>query len=686
MRGRPTPAARHVPLVFATELRGIVRDRRALFSAIVLPMLLYPLLLHGQRWLERVTAETLGARVVHVGVDLARAGSEMDARFRELLAQEGPIELVDVDASGLQAIEPAVVTGAPSAIENERQVATRLFAQGLDALVVAIEIDVPPNLAIRPYHDSAEDLSSEALRRIERARAKLHEELTHARIASLYTVDPARGLDAPRFVDVASADDQGGAALGRFLPLLAVFVLLSGGAYAALSAFAGEREAGTLETLLVQPVPARAIAAAKFGVVFVTALATLVCNSASIFACLALGLGTLPGLPGGGEGGGAVLALGAGRLALAGVVFMPAVVLLCALLCLVCGRARTFREGQYLLLPLLLVALVPTLLATQDDVALDLFTAAIPLGGPALAVRDVLRGEFAWAPLAWMFAASAGWAVLALARVASVLDAEKVLSTRGDENEDARRAVQSRAALRWALACVCLNYLVGSTLQGWNPVVGLALTLLGLLPLLAYFSASGTARRAHGRVVDALGLRRPALAHLAGALLCAPALLHVSRALLAWQQRVLPLPVSYGSTELLQTLEGLPLWGQIALFACAAAAGEELFFRGALLSGLARDLSPVRCAAWQFVLFGAAHMSIYRFLPTGVIGALLTFVALRSRSIFPGLVLHASYNALVVLDPEHSTRLAFLADARLAWLALPGVLLLALVRPRTAVR
>jgi membrane protease YdiL (CAAX protease family) len=685
MRGRPTPAARQALGVFATELRGIVRDRRALFSAIVLPMLLYPLLLHGQRWLERVTEETLGARLVHVGVDLRRAGPEMETRMRELLQQESPIELLDVDASPLQEIEPEVVTGAPAAIDKERQRAARLFAQGLDALLVAIEIDVPPHLALRPYHDGAEDLSNEALRRIERARTTLHGELSRVKNDTLLVGgDPARALDELRVVDVASAGDQGGAALGRFLPLLAVFVLLSGGAYAALSAFAGEREAGTLETLLVQPVPARAIAAAKFAAVFLTALATLVCNSASIFACLALGIGSLPGLTGGADG--AVLAVGAGRLALACVAFLPVALLLCALLCLVCGRARTFREGQYLLLPLLLVALVPTLLATQDDVALDLFTAAIPLAGPALAVRDVLRGEFAWAPFAWMFAAGAGWAALAITRVASVLDAEKVLSTRGDENEDARRAVQSQTALRWGLALVCANYLVGSTLQNWNPVVGLALTLLVLLPLFAWLSARGTARRARARVKDVLGLRAPRLAHVAGALLCAPALLLVSRALLEWQQRALPLPVSYGSTELLQTLEDLPLWGQVALFAIAAAAGEELFFRGALLGGLARDLGAWRCAAWQFVLFGAAHMSIYRFLPTGVIGALLTFVALRSRSIFPGLVLHASYNALIVLDPAQRTELAALADPRLAWLALPGVALLALVRPRPVAR
>ena len=77
------------------------------------------------------------------------------------------------------------------------------------------------------------------------------------------SVDPARGLDLEA-VDLARPGDTSGATLGRWLPLLAVMVLLSGGSYAALAVFAGEREAGTLETLLVQPVPAEQIALGKF--------------------------------------------------------------------------------------------------------------------------------------------------------------------------------------------------------------------------------------------------------------------------------------------------------------------------------------------------------------------------------------------------------------------------------------
>jgi membrane protease YdiL (CAAX protease family) len=67
------------------------------------------------------------------------------------------------------------------------------------------------------------------------------------------------------------------------------------------------------------------------------------------------------------------------------------------------------------------------------------------------------------------------------------------------------------------------------------------------------------------------------------------------------------------------------------------------------------------------VLFGAAHSSIYRFVPTGLLGMLLTAIVLRGRSLFPAILLHAAYNSMVLFDVDVPA---------LSWLAIPGVFLL----------
>jgi membrane protease YdiL (CAAX protease family) len=117
----------------------------------------------------------------------------------------------------------------------------------------------------------------------------------------------------------------------------------------------------------------------------------------------------------------------------------------------------------------------------------------------------------------------------------------------------------------------------------------------------------------------------------------------------------------------------------VLVWGLAPGLGEELFFRGAVLSGLRRDLPAGKVIAWQAFLFGAVHASLYRFLPTALLGALLAALTLRARSLVPAVLLHAGYNALAVLAGRGELELP-------AWtwaLAVPGLLLALVPGPRT---
>jgi sodium transport system permease protein len=114
------------------------------------------------------------------------------------------------------------------------------------------------------------------------------------------------------------------------------------------------------------------------------------------------------------------------------------------------------------------------------------------------------------------------------------------------------------------------------------------------------------------------------------------------------------------------------------IFAVTPAICEELFFRGALLSGLRKDLRPRAALIWQALLFGVAHASIYRFVPTLWIGFLFGLLRLRTRSIWPCVLLHFGYNAWLVTSL--GARPAWLAWADSHWsiaLAALGLLLIA---------
>lgn len=668
------PAVRAFRAILAAELLLLLRDRRALLLAVVLPTALYPLIFLGQRWLQSTSRRALEQRTVHVAYDLREL--EASGRLVELLEEETPIAVVSVDASMLPRSpgeEPEAA--ARAGVTSEERASVAQLAGGPSGVVlVARAVDGDPPVAVRLYFDGTNDEAAQARRRVDRALDQFQVERRAEVVRSRVGSDPAHGLRITA-VDVASPADAAGSRLGRIFPILAVIVLLSGGSYVALSAFAGEREAGTLETLLVQPAPATALVAAKFTAVLVAGSLTLLLNAASVLFSLHAGLLTLPGGgsdPGspGPDAASPAFVIDAARLLEAGFFFFPAAVLLCALLCLVCGRARTFREGQFTLLPLMLVCLVPAGIAAQD-VDLDWLLAMIPLAGPALAVRDALRGQLQIPVAAWMLVANTVWAGLALGQLARTLDTERLVQSEGGEEESSQRSVQSRYALRWGWVAVFLVYVVGGTMQAWNTVWGVVMTLWLLLPPLALFSARGTARRARESVARALHLVRPRVTHAVGAVLLAPALAVLAQTVFDWQRAVLPLPSRVQQGDLLHDITELPLAARLFLLALSPAICEELFFRGALLSGLRRDLGLVRCIAWQALIFGAAHGSIYRFVPTAILGMVLTAVVLRTGSLWPAILLHAAYNGLLIVGVD---------SPWIVWLSAGGLLLLAVRR------
>lgn len=683
MRGFSAEERRAILQVARTELRSLMRDRRAIFSAFVLPLLLYPFLFLGQDRLERLSREGLSEREVTVVLAVDDAAPEFVSALRAELEQREPLVIVDAPAQLVADLDAEIQRGTAESATHELELFSDAVSNGGELLVQCLgHPDVPGRHLVRVHYDGADDLTNEALRRLRESVDALEERLGAERLEALLGPDPAAGLRLES-VDLASEEQRSGLMLGRLLPLLAVIVLLSGGATAALAAYSGERESGTLETLLVQPLRAAVFVWGKFVAVLAVSLITLACNVASVFGSAAAGLGKLPGATG-------TEALGADpvRIALSALVFLPAVLLLCATLCLVSGRAKSFREGQHLLLPLMLVALVPTALSTQRDLELDYGLALVPLAGQGLSFRDALVGNLRFGPALVAFLAGFAWSALALVKLASAFDAERLFGSPDAEREAAQRRLQSRRALAWGWAGAFVVYLAGGLIgfvSDLDPLRGSAAVLWLVLPLFAVLSARATARRSGTRVADVLGLRFPAPPHLLGALLLVPALGRLMEAFRDFQQRVLPLPAAGDTAALEASFHSLSTVAVLFVFAVTPAICEELFFRGALLSGLRKDLRPRAALLWQALIFAVAHASIYRLVPHLWLGFLFGVTRLRTRSIWPAVLLHFGYNAWIVTAIK--PRPDWLAWADSHWslaLAACGILLLATPRRSSA--
>ena len=92
-----------------------------------------------------------------------------------------------------------------------------------------------------------------------------------------------------------------------------------------------------------------------------------------------------------------------------------------------------------------------------------------------------------------------------------------------------------------------------------------------------------------------------------------------------------------------------PLWSMFLLISVMPAIFEELAFRGVIQSSLERVLSARDGWLIQAALFSVLHLSPLMFPSHFLMGLCLGYMRRRSRSIYPGMLLHGCWNALVVL-------------------------------------
>jgi membrane protease YdiL (CAAX protease family) len=129
-------------------------------------------------------------------------------------------------------------------------------------------------------------------------------------------------------------------------------------------------------------------------------------------------------------------------------------------------------------------------------------------------------------------------------------------------------------------------------------------------------------------------------------LLFTPGMLAVENLLQMLTVKLFPLSDSQREAGYRFLTDGL---SSIVLVSILAPVIEELLFRGIILRSFLRQYSPSRAIVYSAVVFGFAHMNIHQFVIAFVIGLVIGKIYERTRSLIPGMLLHAAYNAVVTV-------------------------------------
>ena len=668
--------------IFRKELTETLRDRRTLVMMLGLPILLYPLIIIGFSKLQESRSEAQEERSSRVVV-----WGELAPAMRDEIDRAGSITLAswagaserlrgDIEREALQppALAPAPVPSVsgrrfstgPSEPENPILVEARvaLASRQVDAVLVTYP-GMRASLAaggvgrLRVYFDSVREESVKARERLLQALEAYRRELVRAREVDLdLTTGFTTGVEVSAS-NVAAQERRAGQILGTFMPFMLIVLSLLGGFYPAVDLTAGEKERGTMQTLLCAPLRSVEIIVGKFLAVWVIGLIAALANVTSLALTLTR---MLPGEVG----------VSPSAYFLMFVLLLPVTLLFTAVFLAVAVFAKDFKDGQNFLTPVYMVLGVPAAVTMLPGMELSAWTAFVPVVNIALLIKAVLVGDIATDLIFLTLLSSGVYAALAMLLASRVFEREQILLGGGESwaavlSLDRRPGGTPSPALALVLfASVMVLAFYGSLmLEGLNTVITLFIVEVGffLAPALAVAAVMRFGWR------DTFALRWPSAAQIGGAVIIGLSAWTITGGLLI---RLLPPPESLTrALERLLLLDGQPaplivVWLVIGI---TPAVCEELFFRGFVLTGL-RSLGRWPAIAIAGFLFGIAHASIYRLLPTLCLGVLFGYIVWRTGSIVVGIVAHALNNGLMatfVQVPSLGDRLGLSQTEFLRW-------------------
>jgi sodium transport system permease protein len=680
-----------IRLIWARELRDQLRDRRTVFMIVGLPVLLYPLLGFAVLRLAQgfLSQPSTVGLVRGPGPAADFPARVPDGAGRDILPPLGWLSLAPPGPALGQAAGALALVEAghqtldyPPLLRDGRlapayeQVAGELLNLNVelvepdeaDALLADKKVDLllsaPPDFFARLARGERAPLPMKLRPDDDRSR---HAAVRLAGLLELWKRDlknvrlARRGLPGT-FDEVFEVQEPGGAAAAggksffdivlRTFPFLLVMWSLAGALYPAVDLCAGEKERGTMETLLISPAGREEIVLGKFLTIWVFSAGTSLLNLVS------MGVSTWflgPHLPQGSFSPPALL--------WCVVLVLPLSAFFSAVSLAVGAYARSTKEGQYYLMPLFLVTMPLIFLTLAPGVDLNPFYSMVPVTGVGLLMQRLMSApgldRVPWLYFVPVLAPMVLYSWLALRWAIEQFQREDVLfreAERLDVRLWLRRLLRDKEPMPTAAqALFCFGLLVGLRWLSMDLGAGSFLPVRNSVIDLAFVAAPPLfmALLLTTRPRASLSLGLPRTPYLLAAALLLP-LAELARHALTRLPGLLDLlqthhehiEQAYGGAD-----RGLAWAGFLLVLAVLPGVCEEVAFRGLVLNGLRRRFRPWTAVLLSSFLFAAYHTNVFAAAPLFVLGVVLGLLALYSGSIWPGALLHVGCRLLLLAGP-----------------------------------
>ncbi|MCA9249051.1 MAG: CPBP family intramembrane metalloprotease, partial [Planctomycetales bacterium] len=513
------------------------------------------------------------------------------------------------------------------------------------------------------YHNSASEKSQISHSRISRVLERWNEEIGAKNLRDSKMPLLAAKPFSLELSDVAEAGRRDAAIWSKVLPFVLLIWALTGAFYPAIDLCAGEKERGTLETLLSSPAERSEIVWGKLLTVMLFSVATSTLNLASMAATgsfVVAQLSNLNMMPAGGSLGLPPL----DAIIWLAMALFPVSALFSALCLALAAMARSTKEGQYYLMPLVMTTMPLMILPMAPGVELTLGNSLIPITGVVLLLRTMLEGSYLLG-LKYMvpvMAVTLFCCLFAIRWAVDQFNRESVLFRESERFELAlwlRHLVRDRrptpsvgAAIFGFVVIMIISFFISVSLAQPTNVVQLSqLVFISQVVVIALPALLMTLLLTN-RPFDTLLLsRRPVWITLPAAVALAVSLHPLGIYASSLIQKLYPIAPEAAEQlgQFSALLDSAPLWLPLCLIALLPAVCEELAFRGFILSGLRHIGDKWRAIAISSVFFGVTHGILQQSVSASLLGLVLGYIAIQTGSLYPCILFHATYNSLALL-------------------------------------
>ncbi len=668
----------NIHLIVSRELRDQLRDRRTIFVIAILPLLLYPLL--GMSFLQ--VAQFMRqhpTKVWLIGAENLPSEPTLlinDGFRRDLLTQPTDASLYDIEMHPVQpgdeiaeVANKAVSSGQYDAViyfspEFCEQASRYTSGEESVAELEAEASDAGKELGPELFFDVSKDKSRVAYDRLAAVLIRWRSQIVERTLSEKELPATAtRPFEMVRH-DLSKDTGRRAAIWSKILPFVVIIWAMTGAFYPAIDLCAGEKERGTLETLLSSPASRHEIVLGKLFTVTIFSMATSLLNLFSMGLTGRFVMSQLQSLNG---MAGMEMQLGPPPLATLGwlvVALIPIALLFSALSMALASMAKSSKEGQYYLMPLILGTMPMMMLPMMPGMELDLGNSLIPVAGVVLLLRSLIEGQYAEAAL---FAVPVTAVTLACCWLATLwavhqFKDENVLF-HDSEQFDLRSWIVHIIRDRGDVPTVAQAFLCGillllgrffagaliPTAFDWNGML-----LSNTISQVCFIAAPAVlmAWLLTRRPAETLLLKKPKANHLGLAALLALVMHPIVSTLANGIQTLYPISEqTLAKLEQIQEmLVGAPnMYMLLLMIAVLPAICEELAFRGFILSGLRRMNNKWLAILISSLLFGIAHQMLQQSISAFLVGMLIGYISIQANSILPCMLYHLIHNSLPLL-------------------------------------